>query len=290
MRRRWITSIVFFIVILSMLVVLSAVTLLSYSQNGITPSLVNSLATTFLVIITAWYAWSVRQQLYVANRQAKAAQAAYTPDLVINVERRSDDLILSIENRGEGTAKNIHLFFKITGPNYTYEYKLRFSSSLPPNHALGDNTSNPTSTSLKIIPKFKTPLQHDEDKFPTIRKLVHGDFNSIRTAYTSVDYQQLMDDLSNKGVEYPEVRMWAEYDDVLEERTLDEVLIEDEVAQTDKKDFDAISTDLYLHGQIVSSPQSRHEYLLSKINGLFGKESQVKITKTDEFSVDAVRP
>lgn len=273
-----------------MLAVLSAVTFLSYSQNGISPSLVNSLATTFLVIITAWYAWSVRQQLYVANRQAKAAQATYTPDLVIDVEHRSDDLVLSVENRGEGTAKNIHLFFKIIGTDYAYECKLRFSSSLPPNHALGDKTPNPPSTTLAITPKFRTPVHHEEDKHPLIRKLVHGDFNAVRTAYTNADYQQLMDDLSSKGIEYPEIRMWVEYDDVLEERTLNEVLIENAVAQTDSKSFDSISSTLYQHGEIVSSPQSRREYILSKIYERWGKEPQPKITYTDELAIDAVRP
>jgi len=148
---------------------------------------IGSLATLGLVIL---YYYLFRE----TQEQTHALQAAHTPVLDVRHNIGENDLLVSITNRGVGTATNVKLRIKITSDDQIYEYEGKLPS-LRPGQTYQEDTDDISSSALRN--PFKVAPTFDLGK-------------------ETVCISELLDHLKKESTDNCWVQVYVEYTDVIE--------------------------------------------------------------------------
>ncbi|WP_434522452.1 hypothetical protein [Halorubrum sp. AS12] len=134
------------------------------------------------LILVIYYARLYRE----TREQTKATQASYAPSLDTKVEIEDDELLLTIANRGEGSAKNIEAEMEVTIDNETTGYLADFQTTLQPGKAL--TTEEETLVRLK-------PIIYEINEGELISRYLVDYLSDFQSAYVTlkVHYTDVME-------------------------------------------------------------------------------------------------
>lgn len=150
-----------------------------------------ALATLLLVL---YYARLYRE----TREQTKATKASYAPSLDTKLEIEDDELLLTIANRGEGSAKNIGLGLEITANDETTGYLADFQTTLQPGMALATDEE----ALVRLKPIVYDPREEDLVSCYLIDYIsgLDGAYVTLDLHYTDVMVQQeFKDHLGNSS-------------------------------------------------------------------------------------------
>ena len=136
------------------------------------------------LILVLYYARLYRE----TREQTKATQASYAPSLDTKFDVEDDDLLLTIVNRGEGSAKNIGLELEITVDNKTTGYLADFQTTLQPGMALATEDD----AIVRLQPIVYQPTDEDLSSVYLTDYIsdLSGAFVTVNLRYTDVIEQQ----------------------------------------------------------------------------------------------------